>query len=154
MAFYVLFRPFSCYGCHEQAAIFTQQKDWDMKGLMKSTLCFIAIVFTGTVQAHELVRIQTMTTTSGTGYAAKKLVWHADGYGGAQPYQGKTNWGPWSVFPSGQSKVLAADDWIGPVVVNKWYRVRWHFIVPVAWSMKVFAHADICGVTKPPKRDQ
>jgi len=125
-----------------------------MKGLMKSTLCLIAVVITGIVQAHEYVRIQSMTTTSGTGYTAKKLVWHADNYTSALPYRGQTNWGPWSIFPKKNSNLKPADDWIGPIVVNNWYRVKWYRFLPRGWSQKVFAHADVCGVTNPPKHDQ
>ena len=125
-----------------------------MKGLMKSTLCLIAIVTTGIVQAHEFVQIQNMTTTSGTGYTAKKLVWHSDKYSGALPYRGQTNFGPWSSFPKKSSKIKPADAFVGPLILNSWYRVKWYIFVPLGWSQKVFAHADICGVNNPPKRDQ
>ena len=125
-----------------------------MKGIIRLALCISAIFIAGAASAHQYVRVQQMFSPSGTGYSAKKLVWHDNDYSDAQPYQGTTNFGPWSVYPIGQPHFLPANGWIGPIAVNRWYKVKFISFLFNDWSERVFAWADICSPIPAPIREQ
>lgn len=126
----------------------------NMKGIITLALCIGALSLMGVANAHQFAVVRQMTSVTGTGYNAKKLVWHDNTYSSAQVHQGISNFGPWSIYPVNQAKLLPAEGWIGPIVLNRWYRVKFISFILSDWSEMVFANADICGVTKPPKHDQ
>lgn len=130
------------------------EKGLNMKGIITLALCICAPSLAGVANAHQIVLVQQMTDLTGTGYNAKQLVWHDEDYTDAQPHQGRTNIGPWTVFPANQPRLLDSDGWVGPIVVNRWYRVKFSSFLLSDWSDKVFANPDICGPTKPPKHEQ